>query len=79
MILNLSPLLSRFVNGRFPEVEFTSGIVTFTIDEQEYPLFSCIVLVNSNPINLLRLPLESSSRKDIERAFGCAEKNVSIH
>mmetsp|Transcript_15031 Transcript_15031/g.32775 ORF Transcript_15031/g.32775 Transcript_15031/m.32775 type:complete len:486 (+) Transcript_15031:39-1496(+) len=81
-VLNLSPLLDKFINGTFAEMERL--VVPFQISDQEfdemfilvdgiYPRFSRFVKPNKHPSTAMEKVFaewQESARKDIERAFG---------
>ena len=83
-IMNMSHLQRGFLDGTFAEVERQSGVVPYTMSNEEfmfmyflvdgiYPRYSRFVKAIRQPILLHYRKFTSfqeSARKDIERAFG---------
>ena len=84
IILSLSPLLDRMIDGEMAVIEKRSGVVPFKIGGQEFD--KCFMLVDgiypnySRSVAGIKQPIteteaaytawQESVRKDIERAFG---------
>jgi hypothetical protein len=87
-ILNASPLMSTFLEGKFDEVEQASGVVPFEVGGEEfnkmfitcdgiYPMYARFVKTISHPCGLQQeryTKWQESTRKDIERAFGVLQQ-----
>lgn len=83
-VMDRSPLLARFADGRFAVVENEAGTVPYSIGEEEFP--QMFVLTDgaypqfSRFVKGIKVPLtaeqkkytgwQEAARKDIERAFG---------
>ena len=86
-ILNLSPFLESFVNGKFSKLETEAGVVPFNVQDEEfkklfvlvdgiYPRYSRFVRGIKEPISEEEKSYtawQKGARKDIERAFGVFE------
>jgi hypothetical protein len=83
-VLNASPLLEKFIDGTFAELEKDSGVVPFSIGDEDfdtlfvlvdgiYPRFSRFVRGMKIPITekeKLFTKWQEAVRKDVERLYG---------
>ena len=84
-VLDRSPLLHDFINGRSPEVEYEVNgnrySVPYWLADGIYPNHHCFIKAIQQPISRKEKTfstLQESKRKDIERAFGMLQSRFHI-